>query len=124
MNTTYFWGWIAGLNEIIRITKDDPSRLNLKSIARIYRVYLYTICTDLLGDVPYFKAADGSGEAAPYDHQKDIYYDMVKELSEASAAIGTPGAGTVEGKFDLISKVIYQDGKHLPIVCIFVWQCV
>lgn len=104
MNTTYFWGWIAGLNEIIRITKDDPSRLNLKSIARIYRVYLYTICTDLLGDVPYFKAADGSGEAAPYDHQKDIYYDMVKELSEASAAIGTPGAGTVEGKFDLIFK--------------------
>lgn len=104
MNTTYFWGWIAGLNEIIRITKDDPSRLNLKSIARIYRVYLYTICTDLLGDVPYFKAADGSGEAAPYDRQKDIYYDMVKELTEASAAIGTPGAGTVESKFDLIFK--------------------
>ena len=24
MNTTYFWGWIAGLNEMIRITKDDP----------------------------------------------------------------------------------------------------
>lgn len=38
--------------------------------------------TDTFGDIPYFKA--GRGETLiPYDSQKDIYYDVFKELTEA-----------------------------------------
>lgn len=36
----------------------------------------------------------------PYDPQKDIYYDMFKELAEASAALDVQGA--TPGKGDLI----------------------
>ncbi|MDD2437578.1 MAG: SusD/RagB family nutrient-binding outer membrane lipoprotein [Massilibacteroides sp.] len=85
------WGWIANLNEVIRICEDNPKRNNLMQVARIWRVWAFGRATDLFGDIPYSKACDDSGEAAPYDPQKDIYYDMVKELTEASAALDPSG---------------------------------
>ena len=47
------------------------------------------LTNDIFGDIPYFKAADGTGENAPYDKQELIYKDMFKELKEASAALST-----------------------------------
>lgn len=78
------WGWIANLNEVIRISEGNPKYNNLIQVSRIWRVWTFARATDLFGDIPYSKASDDSGEAAPYDLQKDIYYDMVKELAEAS----------------------------------------
>lgn len=94
------WQWIDALNEIIKNYSDDPKLVNTVQIARIWKVWLFHRATDLWGDIPYFKAADGSGLAAPYDPQKDIYYDMFKELAEASAALDVQGA--TPGKGDLI----------------------
>lgn len=85
------WGWIANLNEIIRNYGEDPKYANLVQVARIWRVWTFGRATDLFGDIPYSRACDDSGEAAPYDPQKDIYYDMVKELAEASAALNLSG---------------------------------
>lgn len=94
------WGWIANLNEIIRLYKDNPKYGNLVQIARIWRVWTFSRATDLFGDIPYSKACDDSGEAAPYDQQKDIYYDMLKELTEAGAALTADGYNAGAG--DLI----------------------
>ena len=85
------WGWIANLNEIIRNYGEDPKYTNLVQVARIWRVWTFGRATDLFGDIPYSRACDDSGEAAPYDPQKDIYYDMVKELAEASVALNLNG---------------------------------
>lgn len=85
------WGWIANLNEVIRNSQDNPKHTNLVQVARIWRVWTFGRATDLFGDIPYSRACDDSGEAAPYDLQKDIYYDMVKELAEASAALNADG---------------------------------
>lgn len=94
------WEWIDALNEIIRNFSDDPKFTNTVQVARIWKVWLFHRATDLWGDIPYSKAADGSGVVAPYDNQKDIYYDMLKELTEASAALSTEAPNP--GKADLI----------------------
>lgn len=54
--------------------------------------------TDMWGDVPYFNACDGSGEAAPYDSQKDVYDDIFKILTEAPTKFDNtkPGPGTLD----------------------------
>lgn len=85
------WTWIANLNEVVRRCDGKEDMTNLKSIARIWKAWCFLRATDLFGDLPYFKACDGSGIPAGYDAQKDIYYDLVKELTEASSEISSNG---------------------------------
>lgn len=85
------WGWVANLNEIIRNYGDNPQYSNLVQVTRIWRVWMFNRATDLFGDIPYSKACNDSGEAAPYDTQKDIYYDMLNELAEASELLDPNG---------------------------------
>ena len=96
------WTWVAGLNEIISNYKDNTKYTNLVQIARIWRVWIFDRATDLFGDIPYSKACDDSGKAAMYDTQKDIYYDMLKELTEASTTLDENGEKVGSG--DLIFK--------------------
>jgi len=49
--------------------------------------------TDRWGDIPYSEAVKGKENFTPkYDAQKDIYYDLLKELKEASAQIDNGNA--------------------------------
>ena len=70
-------------------------------MTRILRVFIYSRLTDLHGDIPYSEAGQGytNGILKPkYDAQQDIYMDMLKELEEAVAQIGsstTMGAGDI-----------------------------
>src|SRR5258708_39254240 len=50
---------------------------------------MLSVATDIWGDTPYFKAASGTGENAPYDKRELIYKDMLKELKEAAAGLLT-----------------------------------
>src|SRR5260221_2335233 len=94
----YHSRFVASLNLAIRLGKAKPYATNDLQIARIWRCWVYSRTTDIFGDVPYFKAADGSGDNAPYDKQELIYKDMFKELKEASAALssGNPPLGTAD----------------------------
>jgi hypothetical protein len=78
-----FYTWINEVNLIIRDNSDKPDKKNVVQIARIWKVHMFLQATDLFGDMPYFKAADGSGIPSKYDSQDSIYYDMLKELKEA-----------------------------------------
>ncbi|MFK7979892.1 MAG: SusD/RagB family nutrient-binding outer membrane lipoprotein [Saprospiraceae bacterium] len=65
-------------------------------MARIWRVVIFHRLTDLYGDVPYFEAGKGALEGIDfpaYDSQDAIYADMLKELEEAIAQIGSGGFG-------------------------------
>ena len=76
--------------DIIDRAKADPKLVNTLSIARILRVLQMSIITDLYGDVPYSQAGLGYLDvnfSPKYDAQKDIYADMLKELTEAGAAL-------------------------------------
>ncbi|ETN94303.1 SusD/RagB family nutrient-binding outer membrane lipoprotein [Zhouia amylolytica] len=76
----------------------------MKSITRIMRVFIYHRLTDLYGDVPYSEAGKAviDGILTPkYDAQSEIYADMLKELEEATAALGdgTSGFGAADIMF-------------------------
>src|SRR4030095_2500584 len=83
----YHSRFVASLNEAIRIGKKQANPTNEMQIARIWRCWVYSRTTDIWGDLPYFKAADGTGENAPYDKQELIYKDMLKELKEAAEGL-------------------------------------
>jgi hypothetical protein len=75
--------------DLIYRTKDDPSKVNYNSMARILKVYLFQTLTDLYGDIPYFDGGQGYINRVftpAYDPQQEIYSDMFKELDEATSA--------------------------------------
>ncbi|WP_318344526.1 SusD/RagB family nutrient-binding outer membrane lipoprotein [Flagellimonas baculiformis] len=73
------------------------------AMVRILRVFAYHRMTDLYGDIPYSEAGKAytEGNTRPaYDSQESIYADMLKELEEAAAVLGT---GTAEiGAADIL----------------------
>lgn len=99
---TQFPSSVKGLVDLINQAKKDPKNINILSIARILKVLQMSLITDLYGDVPYSEAGQGflSTNFSPkYDAQKDIYADMLKELSEAGTALST--SAETPGKADL-----------------------
>ncbi len=86
----YYRAVVRNTVDVINQTKDVPTRSNLYNMARILQAFSYIILTDSYGDIPYFEAGEGYIKqltSPKYDAQKDIYADIIKELSEASAAL-------------------------------------
>jgi hypothetical protein len=93
----FYAGRLYDLQNIISTAtaKPDPAAfagntVNQIQIARILKVYWYSLATDRYGDIPYTQALKGTTTAA-YDKQKDIYTDFFKELKEAVAGFQTTG---------------------------------
>ena len=76
---------LADNERVIRAVRDDPQQVNLLAAARIWKVYMFHIVTDIHGDVPYTEALKSlDGNLKPKnDRQEDIYIDMFKELEQA-----------------------------------------
>ncbi len=78
---------------------------NTSGPALVMQSWAYQNLTDLFGDVPYSEALQGD-EAGPltpkYDLQKDIYYGLLKTLTDVSASMktsGDPGLGSADPIF-------------------------
>ncbi len=85
---------IKNIVDILDKTKDNEREVNIHSVARIYKVYLFSILTDMYGDCPYFEAGKGfiTDNVKPaYDKQELIYKDFLKELGEAADALTASG---------------------------------
>jgi hypothetical protein len=93
--------WQQYYRNVIKNTKDalnriqnDPTRNNLVQMARIIQANAFMVLTDTYGSIPYFEAGAGYSNQVffpKYDAQEAIYADIIKELNEASAALGTSG---------------------------------
>lgn len=86
----YFRNVVRYLVDVLAKTKDDQNRTNLYNMTRIWKAYVFMVLTDSYGDVPYKDAGLGylSGNVSPkYNTQQSIYDDIIKELTEASAAL-------------------------------------
>ena len=86
----YYQNVIRYLVTILNQTKADASRSNLYNMTRIWKAYSFMVLTDTYGDVPYTEAGLGylTGNVTPkYDTQESIYNDLIKELTEATAAL-------------------------------------
>jgi hypothetical protein len=95
--SVYYQGVIKNTHDVIVRTKDVPARGNLLNMARIWQAYTFMILTDEYGEIPYFQGGAGYSDQVffpEYDTQQDIYTDIIKELTEASAALNA--GGTIE----------------------------
>lgn len=80
--------------DLVQFTKNKPQYKNLYQIGRIMKAMIMERITDLYGDVPYFGAGLGyyTGNYFPvYDKQKDIYADLLKEVSNATDSLDVAG---------------------------------
>lgn len=95
---SYYRNVIKNTKDIIALTKDNPARSNLMNMARILQAYAFIILTDSYGDIPYTQGGEGYFSAdnffPKYETQQTIYPKIIKELSEASAALDA--AKTIE----------------------------
>lgn len=92
------------ITEVIKAVKDDPDKVNLYAVARIWRAYCFSQITDLYGDIPYSQAAQGYNQSIfqpAYDPQEDIYADMLKEVEEAATSLNPANTNTF-GSSDLV----------------------
>lgn len=91
---TYYRNVIRNTKDIITKTKDNPDRSNLMNMARILQAFAFMVLTDTYGDIPYTEGGAGYSDQIffpVYDAQETIYTDLIKELTEASAALNTTG---------------------------------
>ena len=101
---TYYQSIIKELTDVVAKTKDDPARVNLYNMTRIWRAYAFMLLTDTYGDVPYSQAGKSylEGVVTPiYDTQESIYTDILNELDAASAALDA-------SKTKVASDVLYD----------------
>lgn len=105
------WTWIANLNQAIKVAELQDAN-NVVQLCRIWRAWVYMRLTDYFGDVPYSQACNVEYSNPVYDPQKDIYYDMIKELSEASAALTMEGEQNV-AEYDLIFGADWSKWRKL-----------
>jgi hypothetical protein len=86
----YFRDNIRYLVDVLAKTKTDANRSNLYNMTRIWKAFASMVLTDTYGDIPYTEAGLGylSANVTPkYDTQESIYNDLIKELTEATAAL-------------------------------------
>lgn len=86
----YYRNTVRNTVDVIAQVKDQPSRSNLYNMARIVKAYSLMALTDTYGDIPYVDAGKGFTEQIlfpKYDAQQTIYPDIIKELTEATAAL-------------------------------------
>jgi Starch-binding associating with outer membrane len=75
--------------------------------ALVMQSWVFQNMTDFWGDIPYSEAlkGDAGGPLKPkYDPQKDIYYGLLKSLTDASAAMKTGSTDPALGNGDPIYK--------------------
>lgn len=90
---------VKAVTDLVASTEGKSQYKNLHQIGRIMRALIMERITDLYGDAPYSQAGLGyyQGIITPvYDKQQDIYNDLIKEVTEASAALD-PNADVASG---------------------------
>ncbi len=88
----YYGNAVKTLQDLLFQLDNEGAPDEMKAIARILRVFVFSRLTDLYGDIPYSEAglAVLEGITKPrYDPQSEIYADMLNELQESAALLGT-----------------------------------
>jgi len=98
----YTWNnWYTNITDLrdMYTIASQPGSVNksYQGISLVTQTWVYSLLTDMYGDVPYSQANMGKeGVLEPvFDKQKDIYADMFKKLEEANNLL-KEGTGIVE----------------------------
>lgn len=101
----FYKSFLININEIIRLTKDDPNLSNKNAIAKIYGVWLWQNLTDRFGDIPFSQAVQGFENTIlqpQYDDQESIYKQLFTNLKDATEQLSDDPAKESYGDADLI----------------------
>lgn len=104
--TEHYAQSLMNAREVQRLTAGSNYLINKNSIARIWQAYLFSQLTDLFGDIPYSAALTGASSlnfTPAYDRQQNIYYALINELKQASAAMD-PNQAVFPGNSDPLYK--------------------
>lgn len=84
--------YVGPLLDLQTIIEKEGTGANMKAAAMTMRAYIFSVITDMWGDVPYFNALKGGEAIQPvYDSQQDIYNDLVAQLEQAAALFDDAG---------------------------------
>lgn len=97
----YYINMYKCLKEVKAVLDAHPEFNTKYQIMRILCTVGASRTTDAFGDIPYFNAVSGNPNS-PYDSQKDIYYDLFKELDEAVSVLKNSSASESYGAEDII----------------------
>jgi hypothetical protein len=90
----YYQNVIKNTREAIAVAEEQGGRTNLVNMTRILQAYAFMVLTDTYGDIPYFNGGKGYQDQnfyPTYNAQEEIYADLIKELTEASADLDPAG---------------------------------
>jgi len=102
----YYTYILKNLRDIKDMADKYPKYQEMYQIARIVAAVGAARTTDIFGDVPYSEGGTGL-DKPKYDAQKDIYYDILNELKEATTALK---AGFPEEQVGYGSQDLYFNG--------------
>lgn len=86
---------IRDLDDIIAMSEKTTGLTNYKPIARVLKVFLYSVLTDTYGDIPYSEAGKAilDQKFTPvYDSQESVYTGLLAELKEIATSFKTSEA--------------------------------
>lgn len=90
----YLWNaWYVQLTNFKQVDSlartEKYSNASYQAIGKIGKVWLFSMLTDIYGDIPYFNALKGDQQnvVPVFDRQKDIYLDMFNQLEEANTLL-------------------------------------
>lgn len=118
IRTWNYWeyGTIKNIEEVYTLG-DQLSEDNYKAIALVYKCWLYSIMTDLYGDIPYSEAmrADEGIFQPVFDKQKDIYIGMLADLDKANDLFNDRKALTYGGDLLYNANSVNSGGVNVGI---------
>ena len=80
------------------VASTDGTNANQIAIAKVVKAYIYWVTTDRWGDIPYSQALQGASNLSPkFDKQEDIYFALIKECKDASAAFDVSAPKPIKG---------------------------
>ncbi|MCC9135960.1 SusD/RagB family nutrient-binding outer membrane lipoprotein [Pontibacter silvestris] len=88
--------YIESLADFQRVYElgQESGNANYTAIAMIMRSWVFSLLTDIYGDIPYTEAVQGldNNLAPAYDAQKDVYAGMIADLKAANDMIQVNGS--------------------------------
>ncbi len=124
----YYRNVIKNTKDVINRVKDNPSRNNLYQMSRIIQASAFMLLTDSYGSIPYKEGGAGVTDQIffpKYDPQEFIYGEIIKELTEASAALSASGrietadilfAGNIDKWKKFANSMLLRAGMRLSRV--------
>ncbi len=96
--TGYYSGPLMDIQTVINKGVEDAVP-NIEAVGLIWKSWLFSIVTDLWGDVPYSEALAGPAEnnTPVYDAQSAIYAGMLADLTRAVGMLTAGGDGFPDG---------------------------